>query len=64
MQFICVNTNAVKGIDYPCTFCKTAIGKSYTRDLTTGLIYHSHFCMDTHIEQSILCIEDAARKTS
>ena len=66
MRFVCVNAgNPRDGADRPhCTFCTTPIGKTYARDLTTGLVYHSHICLEMHVSQSIVCIEDAARRTS
>lgn len=60
-DFICVNVNAAKDDEWHCTLCTTPIGKSYVRDLSTRLVYHNLWCLDSHIKQSVLCIEDAAR---
>lgn len=64
MRYIIVNERKPKGIPRFCTFCITPIGDSYVRDLQTRCIYHSHFCLEIHEEESKLYIEDAARRVS
>lgn len=61
MRFICVRLRSPKGEATNCVMCQAPIGEGYVRDLTTGLVYHTVWCMETHIGQSILCIEDAVR---
>ena len=67
LRYLVVNTYGKPREDAEvsyCAMCCTAIGKSYVRDISTGLAYHSHFCLELHISQSEKCIEDAARRTS
>lgn len=61
MRFIAVNTYQAPTEQVPCQFCTTPLGKSYVRDLGTGLVYHNHWCLETHTAQSVVCIEDAFR---
>lgn len=56
MRYILVNGRNYHG-EGECAFCKTALGQTYVRDTTTGIVYHSHFCLDTHIASSVLLIE-------
>lgn len=56
MRYILVNRpERPKELCY-CTFCTTAIGKTYVRDLDTKLVYHSHFCLEMHIHDSQVAI--------
>lgn len=69
MRFICVTLHGQlmmqdRTTPYPCAICTTPIGKSYVRDLATRLVYHNQFCLDNHVAQTTLAIEDAARRTS
>lgn len=43
MRYILVNGRNYHG-EGECAFCKTALGQTYVRDTTTGIVYHSHFC--------------------
>ena len=61
MLYIVVNRPSKPEGESACTFCCTPIGKSYTRDLENRLVYHSHFCREMHITQSMVCIEDNFR---
>lgn len=61
MRYILVNQNKPPPEPYPCTFCTTNLGNSYVRDLDTRLVYHNPWCLETHIDQSLVCIEDAFR---
>lgn len=64
MRYIVVNYRVPRGINRYCAMCVTPITDGYVRDLTTSVIYHSFWCLERHIEQSLLCIEDAARRVS
>lgn len=61
MRFICVNLRGVSIEQSYCVFCHTSLGKSYVRDLTTRALYHSHYCLNLHEEQSVSDIQNAAR---
>lgn len=64
-RFICVRlSRQAEPIEF-CAFCRTAIGKEYVRDLDNRRsVYHSHFCMEMHIETSIVCLESAGRRVT
>lgn len=47
MRYIIVNGRNKHG-EGECAFCTTKLGQTYTRDLTTGITYHSYYCMDMH----------------
>jgi hypothetical protein len=59
-QFIVVNLK--QNATYPCSYCTLGMLTSYTRDLSTGLTYHSHYCLSAHVHMSQKVIEYA--KTS
>lgn len=56
MRYILVNGRNPRG-EGECAFCKTNLGQAYVRDLSTGIVYHSHFCLETHVVSSIVLIE-------
>lgn len=47
MRFILVNLRSKE--EGECAYCHTPIGKQYVRDLTTGIVYSSVWCMETHV---------------
>lgn len=42
--------------DGQCAFCGTSLGQTYTRDLSTGLPYHSWYCLEMHTLSSVAAI--------
>lgn len=64
LRFICVRlSRQEEPIEY-CAFCRTAIGKTYVRDLDTRVVYHSHFCMEMHIDTTTLSLENLGRQVT
>ena len=63
MRFIVVTFSKPPPEPVYCGFCTTALGKAYVRDLTTRILYHSHFCLELHLAESQNCIEMSARRT-
>lgn len=61
MEYLIVNgrNNSEEGF---CTLCKNSLGKSYTREITTGLTYHSPYCLEVHVRMvtKLLGCRDAA----
>lgn len=49
MKYIVVTLPDVPKEPVPCAYCSKLIGKGYTRDLMTNLVYHSHECLLVHI---------------
>ncbi len=41
-----------------CSCCKTPLQKTYVRDITTGLVYHFPWCLETHIATTEYAIDD------
>lgn len=61
-----INYMVVNGVQEPaeqvaCALCCTPLGRSYVRDLQTRLVYHNLWCLESHVLQSIVTIEDAYR---
>lgn len=54
MRFILVNG---RNPDGECAFCHLELEKSYVRDLCTGIVYHNPYCLEAHINTSIILIE-------
>lgn len=56
LRYIVVNLRyAAKETD--CACCKSPLGEGYTRELSTGLVYHNPFCLETHVLMSTRAIE-------
>lgn len=62
MKYIVVTHSKPPPDPVYCGFCGEALGKIYTRDLQTRIVYHNVFCMEVHLNESQNCIEMAARK--
>ena len=62
-RYILVNERVPKD-KVTCSYCKTPLGKSYVRDLSTRLVYHSPWCLDVHELETVRCIENHARQVN
>ena len=64
MRYVLVNHRVPRGLPRFCAFCCVPIEEGYVRDLSVSLVYHSVGCLELHVSQSIVAIEDAARRVS
>lgn len=64
MRYVIVNYRRPRGLPRFCAFCCEPIVDGYVRDLHVRLVYHSVGCLELHVSQSVLAIEDAARRVS
>ena len=62
LRYIVVNgRNDAREANY-CTICCTPLGKSYVREIGTSLLYHSHYCLETHVRQSTVALESPRKE--
>lgn len=54
MRYIVVRLE--RAPDCECNSCHVKLGKGYTRDLSTGLVYHNPCCYATHVHDSIIAL--------
>jgi hypothetical protein len=65
MRYIVVSDRVPRwATEVICPICPTILAKGYTRDLETQLCYCTPDCLEEHLTQSVLAIEDAARACS
>ena len=54
MRYLFVRCTTPSEKPVACGFCGKNLGKEYVRDLQTRVIYHSFWCMELHIHQTLV----------
>lgn len=55
LRYILVNLRYIAK-ESDCACCKLSLGQGYTRDLSTGLVYHNPWCLEIHTSDSMKAI--------